>query len=241
MEQENLFENKHYDLDDVFETEEELAKNAEIEPEEQQEPRMIDVNEVVEQLIRLDELEEIRKKAAQADDDIVETEVTKPQVALIAGLIVVLLILCTVIFVVPRVSTALLVSQAADLQEQLSASMQTTHSIQSTGSDFQINFEYDEENLISKLIITEFNGNSKTTYTSGTGEQFDSVLLLDVSTDYSQVAYISTNSEKAAYYTVTTNSESEIYELDVATGFVIFADRFSKVRFYDFLDNELYL
>lgn len=239
MAEKYLFTNEQYNHADVFASDEELMQVEQI----FQEPTLVEVNEVVENIIKEQKLEEKKKKRKSADseeDDGEVEQVSPSHILLVLGLALILVAMCLVIFVFPRLGTSYVFSQAESIQEQLVITMQDSVNIQASGNDFSISYSYDDVNLITQLDINEFNGESTTKYTSGSCDQIDGVLILDVDENYSEIVYVSSNIEKASRYTVDDGVDVNEYTLDTSLGFVIILDRDYEVCFYDFLDNEIY-
>ncbi|MFI3142283.1 MAG: hypothetical protein R3Y27_08270 [Clostridia bacterium] len=129
---------------------------------------------------------------------------------------------------------------ALQSQSELLSQMQNPQEITASCDEFTITFVYDTESKTTSIETMRSDNTSNVTTQSGATDQITDVLTHDAASYCDNIAYISINSQNAAYYIIRQDSSTEQFDLDPNEGFVIIAERESLVNFYDAQGNEVY-
>ncbi len=108
-------------------------------------------------------------------------------------------------------------------------------------SEFDVNFSYNNSTQKALIILDPVNAVSPIAIIqTGSDQSLTGVCLIDIDSSFSNLVYISSNSQNATSYSISDGTTQTTYQLSSYGGFVIFVNRYQTITFYDASGNVVY-
>lgn len=132
-----------------------------------------------------------------------------------------------------------MISSATAMVEDLQALGSNT--ISAECDEFKAIFTYSNATEKSLIILDPINAISPNAIAhTGSDQSLTDVCVIDIDSTFSNLVYISSNSQVATSYSVSDGTTQTSYQLSASEGFVIIVNRSHTVTFYDESGNVIY-